>query len=271
MKQNIMVALKGMLVGGTMLVPGVSGGSMAMILGIYHKLVVAISSFTKDKKRNLCFLLLFCIGAVTGMVLFANPLLTLLETYPMPMSYFFMGAVAGGIPLILEQADIKKWSGSVFFWLMFGIVIVVLLARISAGIFEPGQERGIGSLLLLFLAGIIVAIALILPGISVSYMLLLLGLYDTTVEAVGRLDILFLLPLGIGVVAGILLTTRMLERAMERYTEQTYLIILGFVLASVAELFPGIPSMRELIVCVAAMILGYIALRSLSAYKGEEG
>ncbi len=81
LKQFSFTAIKGLVIGGTMLVPGVSGGSMAMILGIYQKLISAISSFWENKKKNLIFLLLFSAGAVLGMVLFAKPLLRLIERF----------------------------------------------------------------------------------------------------------------------------------------------------------------------------------------------
>ena len=95
---------KGMIVGGTMLVPGVSGGSMAMILGVYDRLVSSVSSFMKHKKESLAFLSLFSLGGGLGMILFARPLLALIERYPVPALYFFLGAVAGGVPLIVRKA-----------------------------------------------------------------------------------------------------------------------------------------------------------------------
>ena len=104
MEKNMVHTLwKGMFVGSTMLVPGVSGGSMAMILGIYDKLVTAVSSFGKQKGKNLLFLGTFSLGGILGMVLFANPLLYLIEAYPMMMLYFFLGAVAGGIPHVSKS------------------------------------------------------------------------------------------------------------------------------------------------------------------------
>ena len=96
MKENwLKIFLKGLCVGGTMLVPGVSGGSMAMILGIYDKLITSVSSFFACKKRNALFLLLFALGGGAGMLLFANPLLYLLQRYPLVLRWFFIGAVAG--------------------------------------------------------------------------------------------------------------------------------------------------------------------------------
>lgn len=92
----ILTALKGIIIGGTMLVPGVSGGSMAMILGIYDRLITSVSSFTRRKKENLAFLIIFSLSGILGILLFASPLLRLIERYPMPMLYFFLGAVAAG-------------------------------------------------------------------------------------------------------------------------------------------------------------------------------
>ena len=111
MKENwLKIFLKGLCVGGTMLVPGVSGGSMAMILGIYDKLITSVSSFFACKKRNALFLLLFALGGGAGMLLFANPLLYLLERYPLVLRWFFIGAVAGSTPMMLKKAQIHSVS-----------------------------------------------------------------------------------------------------------------------------------------------------------------
>ena len=88
---------KGAVIGGTMLVPGVSGGSIAMILGIYQELISAVSSFRKQKKSNFLFLTVFCISAVFGMLVIATPISNLIDIFPKPTMYFFIGAVTGGI------------------------------------------------------------------------------------------------------------------------------------------------------------------------------
>lgn len=93
----------GFCIGATMLVPGVSGGSMAMILGIYQDLISSVSSFFK--KKNALFLLLFLLGSITGMVLCAKPLLNLIEWQPKIVLFFFMGAVAGSVPMIYRKAQ----------------------------------------------------------------------------------------------------------------------------------------------------------------------
>jgi len=262
--QHLMTVLKGLFVGGTMMVPGVSGGSMAMILGIYEKLISSVSSFLKHKKESLIFLMLFCGGAVLGMVLFAKPLLTLIERFPMPTLYFFIGAVLGGVPLMVKESGIRKFSWKSALFALVGLCIVALLELIPAGGMSADSATGLGGYLLLALAGFIAAIALILPGISVSYMFLLLGLYDKIMLAISELQLSFLLPLGIGLALGVLLTTRILELAMKRHPQPTYMIILGFVLGSLIEVFPGIPTGWSLPLCIVTCALGYAAIRALS-------
>ena len=266
MKQNKLESfLKGMIIGGTMLVPGVSGGSMAMILGIYSRLVSSVSSFTKDKKGNFLFLVIFSLGGGTGMLLFARPLLSLIERYPMPMLYFFLGAVAGGVPLIFREAKIKFFSWRIFLYAGLGLILVMAFSLLPEGGLQSEMNAGILSFCLLLLAGFLAATALVLPGISVSYVLLLLGLYDETMRAISQLYLPFLVPLGLGLILGIVLTTRILERAMERHPQFTYLLILGFVLGSMCQVFPGIPaSGMEFFICLLMLAAGFCVIRLLS-------
>lgn len=266
---NWFILLKGMIVGGTMLVPGVSGGSMAMILGVYDKLVSSVSSFRKHKKESFLFLLLFSLGGGIGMLLFANPLLSLLERYPMPMLYFFLGAVAGGVPLIFQQAEIKKFSWKIPLYINVGLLVVILFSFLPTGMFQSNTEAGGMTLLLLVLAGFVAAVALVLPGISVSYLLLMMGLYDETMRAISQLYLPFLLPLGIGLLLGIVLTTKGLERAMTKHPQPTYLIILGFVIGSMAQVFPGIPSGLELLVSLLMLAAGFGVIMLLSGKEGQ--
>lgn len=256
-KDLLMTALKGLCVGGTMLVPGVSGGSMAMILGIYDKLIESVSSFLKDVKNSLIFLITFSLGGGVGMILLAKPLLYLIESYPMLLLYFFIGVVAGGIPMIYQKAEVDKITWKVFLYPALGLAAVLLFEFLPADFLQMGNGEGILGFLLLAAAGIVAAVALVLPGISVSYLLLLMGIYDKTMLAIGDFNLSYLIPLGFGIILGIILTTKLLENAMKNHTQATYLIILGFVAGSMAEVFPGIPQGIELFFCLAAFVAGY--------------
>ncbi len=267
---NILTLLKGLIIGGTMLVPGVSGGSMAMILGIYNRLISAISSFFQNVKKNVIFLGIFVVGALAGMVLFANPILSLIERFPKPMLYFFIGAALGGVPMMYKESQVKKISIKHIVYILVGIVIVTLLGLLPTDVFSAESQAGILRIVLLLVAGFIAALALILPGISVSYMLLVLGLYEPTITAVKNLDILFLLPLGIGVILGILLTTKLLETVMTKFPSVTYMVILGFILGSLTETFPGIPNGIEWLICILTLAAGFTAIYMLSKLESTK-
>lgn len=255
---------KGLIIGGTMLVPGVSGGSMAMILGIYDRLITSVSSFMKHKRESAFFLLTFAIGGLAGMFAFSRPLVYLIEKFPMPTLYFFMGAVAGGIPLILKEAEIKRFSFRSIVYLVLGIAIVVAVSYIPMSSNTGSMDAGAASFLLLGAAGFIAAVALVLPGISVSYLLLVMGLYDETMRAISQLYMPFLIPLGLGLVIGIILTTKLLEKAMNDHPHATYLIILGFLLGSVRELYPGIPTGIDIITSIVTLCVGFASVMWMS-------
>lgn len=333
---------KAMVIGGTMTVPGASGGTMAMILGIYEELIETVGSLPRlladrlfshnhgaagEKSHNpvtqnitgsqsisksLGFLTLFCLGVLAGMALLARGVLTLLERYPVVVSYFFLGAVAGGIPLICRRANVKKITWRTLFWPLAGLLVVYGLAALPEGLFaaglsgsvpSPGSSPSPGALpfpdgistpdgipfpgasgttlsgafpgslslpqiLFQFLGGCILAVALILPGISVSQMLLMLGLYEPVMTAVSQLRLFSLIPLGLGAFLCTLLVTRLLGDAMERRPQPTYLLILGFVLGSLGELYPGLPRGWNLLFAPLAAAAGYQLLSRLSRRAG---
>ncbi len=260
--------LQGLIVGVTLMVPGMSGGTMAMVLGAYDRLIQSISSFRRHKKRSILFLLAFSVPAIVGMVLLAKPLLHLIESYEKPMMYFFMGAVAGSIPMIYRKVQVKRINGKFFGYLAIGIVAVLLIARIPEGMFGGAYFHGLMQYLIQILGGIIVAVALVLPGISVSYMLVLMGIYEPTMEAISAMNIPALLPLVIGCLLGILLTTKLLDWWMRKFPFAAYLVILGFVLGSAVSVFPGLPFGGGWVICLFTFLAGFFIIYILS--KKEE-
>ena len=262
MKELFLTAAKGAVIGGTMLIPGVSGGSMAMMMGIYDRLIMAVSNFRNDAKKHFFFLLWFCIGAGLGMLVIARPLLHLLEVFPYPTQFFFIGAVVGCVPMIYRKAKVSGFSWHIPVYIAIGFAAVALFSL------APAEHHGTAGQtmqpLYLLAAGAVAAAALILPGISVSYLLLMLNLYDSTMAAISGLQIMFLLPLLIGLCIGIVVTTKLLDRLMHRHPRATYLIILGFMLASVLEVFPGVPPVNQWLVCALAMLSGFFVIYLIS-------
>lgn len=268
MKQLILF-LKGAFMGASMLIPGVSGGTMAIILGIYDKLIKAVSNFLKSPKKNFFYLGTVALGGVIGMLLFSKALLQLTERFQMPMMYLFLGAVIGSIPLLCTKAKVKSVSFSLFFFPIVGLAIIFLLNSFSSGMVAFSTLTLTVRTLVIIAAGLIAAIALVLPGISVSYFLLILGMYQPTLTAIEQLDFAFLIPLGLSILVGILLSTKGLSYCMEKHTQKTFLIIIGFVLGSIPEIFPGLPSGNNIIICCITLLLGIGAILLLSRYAND--
>ena len=267
MKQVLGLFLKGVWIGGTLSVPGVSGGSMAMILGIYEHLVQAVNVLISrggKKLEALKFLLIVSLGGILGLLAVSGPILVLLERYPMQMVFFFSGAIAGGIPMIWAEgkSDGFKWGHIAY--LFVGLAAVMFLRILPDELFFIGKERGAIGMIMQFIGGIIAAIALVLPGISVSHMLYVLGLYTGIITAISQMDLYILLPFVLGTAIGIVLTARAVDHLMLRFPSQTYMIILGFVLGSVVELIGMGVKHSFSIVCIPLFVLGYVFIYLLS-------
>ena len=253
--------IKGLVIGATMTVPGVSGGSMAMVLGIYDRLLKHVSEITKYPKESLTFLLWFAAGAGSGAFLFSRGISWLLTTRAEGiLCFFFLGAVSGGIPMILKSASVSRIRGRELICILTGILTALLIALIPQGMFAPGTENTPMHLLFQLAGGFIIAVALVLPGISASQMLYMLGIYESTLKAISSLDILALLPLAVGGIMGTYLTARILEQLIKKHREATFLMILGFMLASLPELLPGHLAQENLLFCVMALAAGFIGV-----------
>lgn len=281
MKNDLLTMLKGFIIGSSMSVPGVSGGTMAIILGIYDKLISSISNFLKDIKGNTIFLVKFCIGAGVGIGSLAFLIKWLLEVIPFQVSFFFLGAVIGGIPELYKKTKETKLSLASILYLILGVVIVLSIGFIPISNIDISAGSGLGHYFMLLVTGVIIALALVLPGISTSHMLLVLGMYDSMLIAITEFDVLYIGILGISTLIGIFLITKPLEWTMNKFPYQTYCIIIGFVLGSTSEIFeekilPAIPGgaglgwwIPALISAVIVFILGYISILFLSRFSND--
>lgn len=254
------VILSGLAVGAAMTVPGVSGGSAAMIIGIYDRLVSAISRVFSEPKKSIPVLLKFGAGAVVGMLLIAR-LISFLLTTPaeVPLRFLFLGAVAGGIPMIFRKAEIRKITPGKIALILAGAVAVMLLSMLPEGMFSPERD-GFSGVLLQFIGGILLAAALVLPGISASHFLYMLGIYDAVMDKLGALELLSLVPMGIGLSVGIFITAKLLEALIQRHQAGTFMVILGFMLASLRELIPGGASGVELVTGSVCAVIGFVVV-----------
>ncbi len=280
-KSNLAIILKGFVIGSSMSVPGVSGGTMAILLGIYDKLIGAISNFLKDIKGNILFLMKFCIGAAVGIGSLAFVIEWLLELFPLPVSFFFLGAVIGGIPALYKKTRESKFKISSALYFLFGLVVVIAIGFLPVGNFDISSGTGFTHYLLVLGTGIIIALALVLPGISTSHMLLVLGMYDTMLTAITDFNVVYIGIIGLSTLVGIFLITKPIEWTMNKFPHQTYCMIIGFVLGSTSEIFrdkiiPVIPDSAGLswwvpsvLISIVTFVLGYFAILYLSRFSND--
>ena len=174
--------LKGLVVGVANIIPGVSGGTMAVVMGIYDRLIGAVSDLRRDFKNSLLYLFPIGIGAVLGIVLFSHLIKFLLEGYPMPTNLFFLGLILGSIPMIFRRA--RKESFQKISLLPFAVSFAVMLLMTIFQNVSDASSALITTLtpltaIRLLLSAAVAAACMIMPGISGSMVMVLLGVYTS--------------------------------------------------------------------------------------------
>ena len=262
--------LYGFIIGSFMMLPGVSGGTTAIILGIYDKIVSAVSSFKKDIKKNLLFLGALAIGGGVGVLLLASPLEKLTALWYGPLCCLFGGLTMGSVPMLFKKTEAKltaKSVAKVVLWFIVGAAIVVGIEFLPEDLISLGSG-GLWQFVLLFVLGIIFSVGFVLPGISLSYLMLVFGVYTPLLAAVSNLDVMFIMPLGLGILVGTVLTTKILENCMNKHPLPTYTVIAGFVVGSVVallknDILPNLPwtdGWYNIPVCVALFAVGFVGV-----------
>lgn len=244
--------------GITELVPGVSSGTLAMIIGIYDQLILSINDlFSKKWKKALPFLIPLGIGMVFGLLSFVRIINYLLENHFEPTRFFFLGLIVGVLPLLFKQADMKnKFTKKHYVTLVISIFIVAMLDFFPTPEGEPIISltliNGIG----LFVSGWIASMAMLLPGISGSLLLLILGVYETATNALATFNIPIILVIGSGVMLGFLISSKIIKGLLKNYYSITYAALIGLVIGSTVIIYPGISSTVLILPCIVTFILG---------------
>jgi len=242
-KQYILLMLKGIAMGAADVVPGVSGGTIAFISGIYQELVETISGIGPGvfmtlkekgvvetwKSYNLSFLFFLILGMLISVFSLMKLVHFLLENHPIPLWSFFLGLVSASVLFIAKQ--IKVWKP-----------IYVILSFVScAGAFyitQMSASSANDSIYYLFFSGAIASCAMILPGISGSFILLLLGAYSTITTAVHEMDFKRIFAVAFGVLAGLLSFSHFLKWLFNNHKDLTLSVLTGFILGSLAKIWP---------------------------------
>ena len=294
-KQLFGVYVRGLAMGAADIVPGVSGGTIALIAGIYERLINALSSvgpnlwqvFRQEsgikglisvwRQVDATFLLFLLMGIATSLATLAGIIKHLLDNQPLMIWSFFFGLVVATVFLLLTE--IKRWNIGRALLFLLGIASAVIISSLPLMNTTP-------SLPYLFVAGAIAICAMILPGISGSFILLLMGAYDTVLEAVHTLNFAIIFTLVAGMATGLLLFTRMLKWLLSRYYQATLALLIGFIAGSLVKVWPWktdalgtlnseaiynvmpwhYPTGAEWLTTLSLMLLGAILVTALSLW-----
>lgn len=261
--------IKGILIAFATLVPGVSGGTMMIILNVYNQTIEAMSQLISGKLVHKKLILQLVLGGLFGLIFLSSTIEWIITRYPTHTSFLFLGIIVAGIGAFIKNIEWSKVRPFSLTYLFGGLFFALLTTFLKVSTsFEA--EFGLQYILLILLSGIVIAVALILPGISTSFLLLSLGMYDDTLRAFSTFDLGYIVPLGIGVIFGLLLTTKLLEWMLKNHPTPTYLMILGFVLGSVIGVFPGWPAGIEWVsmslMFVTGMVLMFLLQWAVNRY-----
>ncbi len=269
------LGLKGAGIGIANVIPGVSGGTIALIMGIYHELAEAVGNiFTASWKKRWEYaklLIPLFIGAGISILLFARLVEWLYQRYPEPLGFFFLGLIAASLPALMQEMKKKQESVQLPHWLLFFAGFSLTLALGIMDRYMPRPELEVGVLpvlsslygLKLFISGLLAASSMVIPGISGSFVMLLLGEYYHILGFINALAIAPLLIFGVGTAAGLVAAAKLIDLLLKRFFRGTMMVILGLVLASLYVVWPGLTlSPLPLITDLCALgIGGWIVLQ----------
>ena len=240
--------LVGILIGTAMVTPGVSGGVIAVIFDVYDKMIYSLTNLFKEFKKNFIFLFILSIGILLGAIWFSNVMIFLYNKHEVITKFSFIGLILGGVPFLIKKIKQKKQKVN-----YFAIVITFLISTItlflSKNVFEINlyqSDYSIMNFINLFLTGIIYSIGKVIPGISGSFLLIIIGMYEYVLSVIANpinaiiYELNKIIPFLLGLIFGVIILLKLINFLLKKYYSLTYSVITGFVLASVLALIPNI-------------------------------
>lgn len=267
--ENLLLILKGFILGIANIIPGVSGGTLAMTMGIYEDIIKSISSILKTPKKSFKLLLHLGIGAALSILILSKLLNYTLTNYAFATTLFFIGLIVGGFPLLLKKAKGHKVRVGYLLSLLSTTSLVIILRLLQTSENTVSLNNvSLFTMIILLLVGMLAASTMVIPGVSGSFVLMLIGFYKPILNTISNItkfnllghNLLILVPFGIGVLLGIVITAKVIEYLLKKYEIYTYYGIYGFILSSILVLIlnvynkaTGIP---EVVVGILLVLLG---------------
>lgn len=246
----------GLLAGVGNIMPGLSGSALLIIFKLYDKIIKAISNIFKDFKKSFLFLLPIGLGIILGTFIFSNLIEISLTKAPVITSIVFVGFMMGTLPSLFTQATSKGFKKKylIFFLITFTIGCLFLVLKDVV----PTMSENT-SFLWLILLGFILAFTMIIPGISGTVLLTILGMYQTYLTAINDLNLALLIPIALGFALGIFMLSKVINYFLNNFYGETFFAILGFTIATIPGLliYP-ISSFWELLIGVVLALLAFV-------------
>ncbi|HEA6240494.1 TPA: DUF368 domain-containing protein [Staphylococcus aureus] len=272
--------LKGFAMGTSDLVPGVSGGTIALLLGIYNQFIASISGiFSRRFWPSFTFLIPIIIGMLLAMGSLSNLFNYLLSQHHIPTMFFFGGLIIGIVPYLLKISNYKtSFTTKHYMMVIAGIAILIVITLMNNGDKHAGETLTLSTSLIIkyFIAGMCASSAMLLPGISGSFMLLVFGVYGTVMLAISEVVKLnfaglpLLLTVGFGVLAGFIISSKIIQYFLTHHKLMTFALIIGFVVGSLFAVFPGLPTNIVMwFVSLVVFIIGFIVSLTLGRITAE--
>ena len=244
-----------------MLVPGVSGGTIAILLKIYDELLTRLSNLFKDFKKNFIFLFIVLIGGIIGIFISSYFLSFVIKSFYFEMIYIFVGILIYYILETLCKNGSRNITKNIIL-IIIGVFLGLSMTLIPVNFFNIKNKY-----LNLFILGIFLASALILPGVSVSYVLLIFNIYDKVINAINTFELIYLLEIGISLLIGIMIVVKGLSYLLLRKKDIIENIISGFLITSIYIILPPLQTPKDVIYMLIMIVVGIILKITMNIRK----
>lgn len=272
MKEKLMLFIKGMVLGISFILPGISGGVLAISLGVYDKLINSISNFFADFKENFKFLFFIGSGMLVSVILCILLLESLFEKFPVASILLFIGLILGGLPSLFKKVK-GTFNIANFFLFVIGAVSILLLTMLGSAS-NVTLDNNFIQMIKLFFVGFLCAATIVIPGISGSFLLIAIGYYKPLLSIISEIikfnnlmnNIVIMIPFGLGLVIGGFIIVKIIEYFLKKYEVKTYYLIIGIMFASIGEVilivFGHSANIYQMIIGIIAFIIGsFISLK----------
>lgn len=293
MIEAIKLFLIGIVLGAANVIPGVSGGTIAVVFNIYDRLINSVTYNIKKLWKNRAFLIPLILGAAVGLVALSKVIVLLYSRFPVQTNSFFTGLILGSIPLLISfiipknKAKISPVKTlALILPFAAGLILILIFSRLSGTASDSAALTALPSMTLplvikLFFGGFLGAVAMVIPGISGSLLMLIIGVYPIIIAAIPCFfhaatmlpAFLILFPAGLGVLAGLLAGAKTIGLLLKKFPSATYAVILGLIVGSALTIFPWKEILGSAVLCVTsivALVAGFLLAYLSTKFSRDE-